>query len=408
MKNIYLERYAWPDPVLPSYRDFAETGMVVVIPAYNETDLHGALNALNSCHPPAVKVLVLVVVNEPENAPGEIHATNQRTYREAVNFEAWFEIRAVHMQLAAKKAGVGLARKIGMDEAIRIFNDNQKNGIIICFDADCTCEPNYFLAIENFYSDLGNNLGLVYYEHPLNGNHPAEIIRYELFLRYYINALRYARYPNAVQTLGSCITVRSRAYEKQGGMNSRKAGEDFYFIHKMVPLGKIGEINSTCVYPSDRVSDRVPFGTGHAINKYLHQSLSDYETYNPKTFQDLKVAFSSYQNLFNAGATEISNFPASIISFYHETSFEGDLKKILKQSNSLPSFKKRFFAWWDGFRVLKFVHFSRDHYYPNVPLNDATDWLIRVHFQSSLNNSAIRDKLLYLRKEDRKKDFYIK
>lgn len=45
-------------------------------------------------------------------------------------------------------------------------------------------------------------------------------------------------------------------------MNQRKAGEDFYFLHKFSILDQLGEINVEIVLPLARSSDRVPFGTG--------------------------------------------------------------------------------------------------------------------------------------------------
>ena len=90
---------------------------------------------------------------------------------------------------------------------------------------------------------------------------------YEDYLHYYKKALDYAGFPDSIYTIGSAFAVRADAYVKQGGMNRRQAGEDFYFLNKLTKLGKITEINDAYVYPSARVSDRVPFGTGAAMNK---------------------------------------------------------------------------------------------------------------------------------------------
>lgn len=52
-------------------------------------------------------------------------------------------------------------------------------------------------------------------------------------------------------------------------MNQRKAGEDFYFLHKFSILDQLGEINVEIVLPLARSSDRVPFGTGKAISQII-------------------------------------------------------------------------------------------------------------------------------------------
>ena len=38
------------------------------------------------------------------------------------------------------------------------------------------------------------------------------------------------------------MAVRADAYLRQGGMNRRKAGEDFYFLNKFMVLGGYGEM----------------------------------------------------------------------------------------------------------------------------------------------------------------------
>ncbi len=89
------------------------------------------------------------------------------------------------------------------------------------------------------------------------------------------------------------MAVRAKTYAKVGGMNRRKAGEDFYFMHKIMPQGEFSEINQTCVFPSCRVSDRVPFGTGRAQTEWLREGKVELETYSPKVFEDLKMLFSA-------------------------------------------------------------------------------------------------------------------
>ena len=55
------------------------------------------------------------------------------------------------------------------------------------------------------------------------------------------------------------MAVKALPYVKAGGMNRRQAGEDFYFIQKLVPSGGYFSLNSTTVYPSPRASDQGSF-----------------------------------------------------------------------------------------------------------------------------------------------------
>ena len=81
--------------------------------------------------------------------------------------------------------------------------------------------------------------------------------------------MKFANLPYSYHTIGSAFAVSASSYAKQGGMNRRKAGEDFYFISKLIKGEKFGEITKTKVIPSPRISDRVPFGTGRSIMKEL-------------------------------------------------------------------------------------------------------------------------------------------
>ncbi|MEQ8552602.1 MAG: glycosyltransferase family A protein [Cyclobacteriaceae bacterium] len=404
LSNLYLNRYAWPRHELRN-KFVGNPDIIVVVPAHNEPNLAHSLAVLHNCTPPKGEVLIIVLINESVASSEEVLDNNINSFHKATVLNKVYKQQVLHLQLPPKKAGVGLARKIGMDEAVRIFEAQNKNGIIVCYDADCHCEPNYLIAIEDFYRHVNANLGLVHYEHKLHQVHHEAIVNYELYLRYYINALRVASYPFAVQTLGSCITVRSFAYQKQGGMNQRKAGEDFYFIHKVMPLGDIGEINQTTIYPSDRLSDRVPFGTGHAVGKYLSAPNPDYPVYDYRIFEDLKFINEGVESLYHQKDLSKS-IPESIASFYSENSFS--LDELIKQSGSATNFRDRYYQWWDGFQVLKFVHFARDNYYPQIPLSSALDWLDDQENGLRFKGKSREEQLLELRTFDKAQNFYIK
>ena len=394
-KLVYLDRYAWKEILFPSYTPPKNLEFIIVIPSFREKDLVIALNSLNRCTPPNGEVLIIVLINEPESADGEIQHINTKCFTLLQNYNSKFELMYSYQKLPAKKAGVGLARKVGMDEAVRIFEKSGKDGIIICYDADCICEKDYLTEIERHFTEKKINGGVVFFEHQLNGKNHTAILNYELYLRYYIDALRYAGFPFAHQTLGSCIVTRSSVYQKQGGMNTRKAGEDFYFLGKVIPLGGFIEINSTTIYPSDRISDRVPFGTGKAVGQLLATEEA-YCVYNPKTFEDLKIFFNKVKDFQHGGDTEI---PLTLKKFLGDK-WRDELITIKSQTASQATFSKRFFSWFDAFKVLKFVHFARDHCYENIPLVNALSWLERSYL--GFLPKKMNEKLVALRALDRK------
>ena len=125
---------------------------------------------------------------------------------------------------------------------------NNQNGIIASFDADTLCEANYLIEIENHFNKYPEtNSCTVYFEHPTGGTEFSEniyhsIIQYELYLRYYKQALQHTTFPYVCHSVGSCMVFKASLYTKQGGMNRKQAGEDFYFMQKIVPLGNFYEI----------------------------------------------------------------------------------------------------------------------------------------------------------------------
>jgi hypothetical protein len=361
-------------------------GLVVVIPCYAEPDLIGALEALWRCERPQCAVEVITIINSAEDAIPSVHALNRDTAEKA---RAWTLAHADDglrffclnfEDLPAKTAGVGLARKIGMDEALRRLSDvGRIEGAIVCFDADCTCDPNYLIEIERFFATRPQAPGCsIYFEHPLDGSEEARIYeaitRYELHLRYYIEGLRYAGFPYAFHTIGSSMAVRARVYAAQGGMNKRQAGEDFYFLHKVIPLGGFGEINGTRVLASPRPSDRVPFGTGRAVREYLNSGR--FESYPLQAFDDLRFLFADVSMLYQSdealgGCSEV------LRDFLKWQKVESHLKLIREHTASPAAFQKRFFHWFDGFMAMKYIHFARDRAYGSGDIENVAGAMYR-------------------------------
>ncbi|MFN0203835.1 MAG: glycosyltransferase [Bacteroidia bacterium] len=362
-----------------------ELAMVVVIPCFAETHLLSTLNSLEKCDLPQGKVEILIVINGSEKASAEQMQKNEQTLKD---FQAWnhkrkYVYHVLHFpNLPKKHAGVGLARKIGMDEALdRLQQVDNEKGIIVCLDADSLVPANYLVEIEQYFLRYPKTKAAsIHFEHPLSNEEIAAlspdapqfspevyagILRYELYLRYYIEGLKYAGYPFAYHTIGSSMVARADIYAAEGGMNRKQAGEDFYFLHKIIPLGNFGEITATQVYPSPRPSEKVPFGTGRAIQNWLSNPEEEYPCYNVQIFEDLRLFLEKVPALY---VSEERNFPPSIQAFCDTLKFEEDLAENKKHSPNEKTFIKRFFRWFDGFMILKYVHFARDNFYTNQPL----------------------------------------
>ncbi|MEM7105952.1 MAG: glycosyltransferase family 2 protein [Bacteroidota bacterium] len=391
---MYLQKRGLFPPLIDKNPE-NDLNLVIVIPCHDEPDLLSSLEALRECELQPGSTEVIVIINCSVSSSPETKAANLKTYYKT---NAWANKNSIDKlrfypllfdDLPQKHAGVGLARKIGMDEGVARFEKaGIVNGIIACFDADSGCTPNYLLSI---YNHFNNNPKIqacsIYFEHPLAGdefddNVYAAIASYELHLRYYINAQRYAGYPFAFQTIGSSMAVRADAYQKQGGMNRRQAGEDFYFLHKFISIGKLDELNSTTVFPSPRPSQRVPFGTGKAVDELLHSG-NGYQTYNPKIFEDLKLFLQQVKELYACETIRhvlgwSKSLPESFTIFLQNQDFYNKVMEIKAHTAGRKTFTDRLFQWFNAFLLMKYIHFARDHYYPNIPVDLAAIWLLET------------------------------
>ncbi|MCK5365728.1 MAG: hypothetical protein KAR22_22280, partial [Gammaproteobacteria bacterium] len=111
-------------PALPETPAHSALGVVVVIPCYDEPDVLQTLESLRRCRRPRGAVEVLMIWNASERDHDDVRRRNQtmmelvhawRMKHEEPRFRFW---TLNFPRLPVRHAGVGLARKIGMDEAV--------------------------------------------------------------------------------------------------------------------------------------------------------------------------------------------------------------------------------------------------------------------------------------------------
>jgi glycosyltransferase involved in cell wall biosynthesis len=410
--STYLETRALFDQKIAEAPD-QNTGIIVVVPAYNEPEITSLLDSIADCDVPECRVEVIVVVNAPDDTTPENIENNRKSLK---NIESWkkknpqkfFRLFAFNVeQFSVAGWGVGLARKTGMDEAVRRFNIIDKpDGVILNLDADCTVEKNYFITICNeVLKSREISACSIYFEHPLTGNnYPETIYRYityyELHLRYYFQALEYTGFPYVFHTVGSAMAVKALPYVKAGGMNRRQGGEDFYFIQKLVPLGGYINLNSTTVYPSPRTSFRVPFGTGASIRKLSDEKSSTLMTYNILAFKELRTFFGQIESFYKntpGKADEIFNLiPPGLEMFLDKKEFIDRMNEIRNNTSGMESFQKRFFGWFNMFRVVKYLNYVHLEFYEKKPVGISALELLEMN-GVILESKKPADLLLYYR-----------
>jgi glycosyltransferase involved in cell wall biosynthesis len=374
--------------------------VIIVIPSYREEELPATLLSLSACED-AGRCEVIVVLNDSEDDGPEVRKMHLATLDDLSKNQGIPGSLCVHSiyisEIARKDAGVGMARRIGMDEALHRFRAAGRQGVIACLDADCTVQSNYITSIIHAFNGATRPDAVsIHFEHADLEN-PA-IVGYELHLRCFIEWQRWLGLPFAFHTVGSSMAVDSEAYAAQGGMNKRKAGEDFYFFHKFTAAGRAGVLHTTAVYPSARPSDRVPFGTGRAVIRIAEGAAQ--ESYASSSYELLRPLLESLYALFRGTDWRSLDLDDSAAAFFHEQNLAGALEEIRDNTTSINQFRKRFFRWLNAFRFMKYMHYMREHGHPDIPVLEAAR-LLYEHIWKDRPDWCAVDFLIDLREKQR-------
>lgn len=412
----YLQNYAEPEvEVLDGLPDQPAWQNVMVIPACNEGA--GLLRSPPRC---GGRSLMILVINEPESAAHDVSSSN-RALAAAVQERftpQWQSARVAGLSLwrdshaerdlllvdrfsdghrLPERGGVGFARKIGADLALSLIHRKRINsGWIHCTDADVRLPENYFTrsnAIENPGSKYSALIYPFRHSDDQVRSESTEVIiatqLYELSLRYYVAGMKSAQSPYAFHTIGSTMAVSAINYAKVRGFPKREAGEDFYLLNKLAKVGSVleleaGEDNEVIEIESRR-SDRVPFGTGAAVNKIADfaDPVSEFRFYDPAVFGLLKIWLAGLPAVWHSGSAVLAphvfqtqslegqdHALLALLRGLKELKTEQALEHAFRQSRSLGQFLRQMHTWFDAFRTLKLIHYLRDSYLPSVSYAD--------------------------------------
>lgn len=423
--DTYLHNYSAGDTWKLTANTTDDISRVVVIPAYAEKEmLFSTLVSLAKNAPASLEnTFIMCVVNNAENAAADAKENNRQTieYLDAVikknhfkKIDADIELHPLldilseanlklgyinassdGLALPQNIAGVGMARKIGMDMALRLLqNSSSPCNLIISLDADTLVRENYLSAIKKFFTPSVKTAVLAYeHQMPADDRGQAAILSYEIFLRYWVLGLQYAKSPWAFHSIGSTIVTSADAYLAVRGMNKRQAGEDFYFLSKLAKTGRIDYIRETCVYPSARPSFRVPFGTGKRIQRFLSGNCEEeYRLYNPRIFRILANWLEMMKNPPARGEDEILSKARKIHphleSFLNEAGFGALWSKIRRNAKDEKTLSRQFNDWFDGFKTLKLINVFTAEVYPMINTFEALREILSMEgFDFKLNSS---------------------
>jgi len=340
---------------------------VIVIPALAEyPGIIDTLDDLAQCSG-AERVTVVVVVNHREGAAPETIANNQDTVQHLASRADPYALIPIEAVLPAKD-GVGLARKIGMDHALRMLHQAAApESPLVCLDADTRVEEEYVQRLLECFSS--RRWGVVFdYSHQrdkvFHDDLDTAIAAYELHLTYCEAGLHLIETPYAYTAMGSAMACTAEAYAACGGMRRKQAGEDFYFLQALVKTGGVERYHGVRVRPACRVSDRVPFGTGRAMQEYCDGKRL--LLYHPEIYFLLRDWCRTVESKpLDAPEALLGRAVEPLAEYLIGQGFVDDWDNIREQGGTPRALRRRFHEWFDGFRLLKGIHHLRDRGYPN-------------------------------------------
>jgi len=303
-------------------------------------------------------LLIIVVNNRPEAS-----YTQKKNNRATLDWLAegtlpqlnlnWVDAASPGLELPAKE-GVGQARKIGFDLALSRL-DWENDPLLISLDADTLVDENYLPAIFRHFSQNSLASATIPFRHQQADDPQQEraIRLYELYLRSYLFGLQQSGSPYAYHTIGSAFACRASAYLAVGGMNRRHAAEDFYFLQQLAKHSGVAMLTGTVVRPSPRFSERVPFGTGKAVQGQVEEGRQLFQFSSVEAFTILRHWLSAVENSLLLPAERVLQQLGNdvLIEFLRKLNFAANWE--LLQLN-YPDLEKRhlaFHCWFDGLRT---------------------------------------------------------
>ncbi len=338
----------------------------IVIPAYSEFKfLPLTLESINKNKPELLnQTLVVVVVNNANNSPQSIKDNNQLTIQKINENNYQFTLAVIDaaspgLELPLKHAGVGLARKIGMDLALPHLTSPQS--LIFCTDADTQVSPDYLSKVKQIFKSQNTSAAVIGFSHLKSQDSAINdaIGQYEKFLKTTAEKMQRAGSPYGYVSMGSTIVCTAEAYCAVGGMPRKKATEDFYFLQELTKYCGVHNIPETLVFPSPRPISRVYLGTGYRMEQIqkgfditnLYYSDDAYR-YLSKWLQ---LGGHAWENSLNDLLKDIKSIHPNLIGFLKIEGIETIWSKIQNNAPSELHFKEQFHRWFDGLKTIRFL-----------------------------------------------------
>ena len=339
----------------------------IIIPAYNEESyINYTLDSISYQDSKLLSTtLIVIVINNADNTDLKTKNNNQRTFdalmKKNYNFEMiLLDCYSSHSAFPNKVAGVGLARKVGMDFCISY---SHYSSLFCSLDADTLIHKNYLKKINQEHEKYNFFTATVNFSHQKNNDPEIQnaIIEYELLIKDIANNLNNIGSRYGFVSMGSTIICTMQAYISIGGIPPKKATEDFYFLQKLSKYKSIHKIQDVLVYPSSRAEERVYLGTGFRMTN-IKKKIDFSDLYiNPQAYIELENLYNTIKIKWNHKSVEIISSLAKnnskLCEYLKKNNFIDIVSKMQKNVIDKNHLLNQFHGWFDNLKIYKFLKY---------------------------------------------------
>jgi hypothetical protein len=114
----------------------------------------------------------------------------------------------------------------------------------------------------------------------------------------------------------------------------------------------------------------------------VDSSAGELLTYNPAAFRELRFLFSGIGKLYDTGEAGITDFyntlPEGVRSFTALGEWIEKITEIRNNTSGMDSFLKRFFGWFNMFRIVKYLNHVHSGFFEKQPVPEAAYEMLSV------------------------------
>ena len=340
----------------------------IVIPSYCESNyIKKTLDSIQNNSSIILKdTLVIVVINNSTKLEYNVYNDNFLTVKKLSKLKYNFTLGYIDafskgLSLPKNKAGVGMARKIGMDLALQYLNNI--NCIIFSLDADSIVHKNYMKQVISSFRKNQLNAAVVGFCHSKTKDKEQnkKIKEYEKFLIRTAKNIKNSTSPYGYVSMGSTIICRANAYIAVGGMPSKKATEDFYFLQELTKYCGVYEIDKQLVFPSSRYNNHVYLGTGFRMSQMRNGLDIKSLYYSDLSFVLLKewlvIGTSSWKLELDLLFEKLDKINSEIKLYLIKQKINFIWNKLNFSSPTENHFIQQFHRWFDALKTLQFLKY---------------------------------------------------